>query len=265
MTDDIKAPLVRFLKALPQKGAAAGRAAGPGSAVELAAGQTRLCVDRRVLAAAVRQGLVALKSGHVVPTAEAPAFLARAAAPKGEGHGAQHRAVEFIDATVEGIVQTVAFNRLESPLAALERLKDRDGQTYFPREAIAAGERLHADFTRGQMQPRVTMRYEPRLETSLKGQRGGGAELSDSALSARLRVSAAVEAMGPDLSGVALDVCCFMKGLETVERERQWPVRSAKLMLRTALMALHRHYQPPVRSRERHWGEADFRPSLSGN
>lgn len=70
--------------------------------------------------------------------------------------------------------------------------------------------------------------------------------------------------MGPELSGVALDVCCFMKGLELVERERQWPARSAKLMLKTALLALHRYYTPPAREGTRHWGEAGYRPELAG-
>jgi hypothetical protein len=72
--------------------------------------------------------------------------------------------------------------------------------------------------------------------------------------------------MGPELSGVALDVCCFEKGLETVERERQWPTRSAKLMLKTALLQLHRHYNPPAPppSRRSHaWGADGYRPEFS--
>ena len=91
------------------------------------------------------------------------------------------------------------------------------------------------------------------------------ADLTDSAIAARVAVNRALEAMGPELAGVALDVCCFMKGLETVERERQWPVRSAKLMLRTALMALSRHYNPPTparRARVEHWGAEGYRPEL---
>jgi hypothetical protein len=134
-----------------------------------------------------------------------------------------------------------------------------------PEAALSAGERLLADFTRGQLQPRVTASWEPRLSSRGSGGRGGVADLADSAMAARLAVNRALEALGPELSGVALDVCCFMKGLEIVERERQWPVRSAKLMLRTALLALSRHYHPPLQSRRprmEHWGTQDYRPEL---
>ena len=68
------------------------------------------------------------------------------------------------------------------------------------------------------------------------------ADLSDNALDARSRLEQAVAVLGPDLSGVVLDVCCFLKGLEGIERERRWPPRSAKLMLRTGLDLLAAHY-----------------------
>ena len=120
-----------------------------------------------------------------------------------------------------------------------------------------------ADFARGHLQPKITASWEPRLSQRGKGEAGGKVDLTESAMAARTRVNRAIEAMGPELSGVALDICCFEKGLELVERERGWPVRSAKLMLRTALLALARHYASPSSPRASHsWGAEGFRPQM---
>ncbi|MBP2547554.1 hypothetical protein J2858_000447 [Neorhizobium galegae] len=179
-------------------------------------------------------------------------------------YGDQHR--DIVPDTValdDGRRETVRRNRLESPLSALVRLKDRDGAPFLSADAIAAGERLACDFDRGHLQPGITARWEPRLSVRGKGGAGGKVELAESAMAARTRVNRAIDAMGPELAGVALDICCFEKGLELVERERGWPVRSAKLMLRTALLALARHYAPPpVRAGTRSWGADGFRPQL---
>ena len=262
----LKTLLLRFLKSLPSAGAQICTSGQPAvvassNTLELATPTARLRVETRILVLAARQGLIAREGARIRPLPEAQAYLARHETPEPD-FARPHRDLEEATASVDGETVRVTRNLSESPLWALERLKGRAGETYFPREALAAGERLHADFTRGQLQPQVTMRFEPRLGTSIKGARGGVADLSDSAVAARLRVNRALAALGPELSGVALDICCFMKGLETVERERQWPPRSAKLMLKTALMALHRHYTPPVKRQMRQWGEEGFRPEL---
>lgn len=254
--------MVRFLEALPAGGARLQASSAAAGLVQLSSPQGAFRVAASLIAAAARAGLVARSGITIRPLPEAARFLARHRSTGEPDFALQHRVLAKETVSVEGDEARVMRNVAESPLAALERLKGRRGETYFPRDAIAAGERLHADFTRGQLQPQITMRFEPRLSQTVKGARGGDAEISDSAMAARLRLSHAVSAMGPELSGVALDVCCFMKGLETVERERQWPARSAKLMLKTALMALHRHYSPPARSPMRHWGEEDFRPEM---
>jgi hypothetical protein len=128
----------------------------------------------------------------------------------------------------------------ESPLARLASRKGADGQPFLAAHEVAAGERLRAEFTRGGLLPSITQRWD--ATTRSGGGGAGPADLSDAALDCRRRVERAVAAVGPELSGVLLDVCCFLKGTERVEAERQWPARSAKLMLKTGLAALARHY-----------------------
>lgn len=152
----------------------------------------------------------------------------------------------------------------KTPLSLLARLKNRDGGLFLPREAFDAGETLARDFTLALMQPHITASLAPRMETRTAGMRAD-TEPSEMAMDARKRVTNALIALGPELADVALDFCCFEKGLEQIERERQWPVRSAKLMVRTALQVLTRHYRPQsIRDGIRHWGDEGFRPELSG-
>lgn len=219
----------------------------------------------QLLRQARADGLVSWANGEIAASDAALPYLRRALLDSEDPFADQHRDIVETVVKSEAERQPVRRNLCESPLGTIERLKDRDGNPFLPAEAIAAGERLAADFTRGQLQPRITATWEPRLAGRGKGHAGGGGEVADSAMAARKRFGDAVDAMGPELAGVAVDVCCFYKGLELVERERQWPARSAKLMLRTALLALARHYAPPPARqapRHRHWGAEDYRPSL---
>lgn len=233
---------------------------GPtGEVTGLAASATApaLSIGTALLQQAVRQGLVMRSDLTVRLTAEAAGTLGRLAA--GGDFRRQHGAVEPLDAADAG---GPLIDRHASTLGQVARMKDRHGAPFLSAAALAAGETLAADFERGQLQPRVTARLTPRLETRTAGARP--AEPGEAAMRARSRVAAAVEAMGPELAGVALDICCFGKTLGLVERERQWPQSSARLLLRAALLLLARHYAPePARAPGlRHWGAADFRPEL---
>jgi hypothetical protein len=228
-------------------------------------------VHRNVLRQALSLGLVEQDAGGISARPEAISFLRReklmalpGVAASDTAFAEQHREIVAESVPVDAQRQPVRRNLADQPLASLARLKDRAGNPFLPTDAVEAGDRLARDFDRGQLQPRITARWEPQLEIRGKGERGGMADLTDMAVAARHRVGAAADAMGPELAGVALDVCCFGKGLELVERERGWPARSAKLMLRTALMALARHYAPPAPQRRssHHWGTSDYRPDL---
>lgn len=140
--------------------------------------------------------------------------------------------------TEDGLMQVVV-NDSESPLAWLARRKGRDGRSMIGPDQFIAGERLRADFTRGHLMPRVTSSWSGIGRT--RGA-GGGGEMTDMIVASRQRVRQALEACGPEFSGLLLDICCFLRGLEDVERERGWPSRSAKVVLQLALDRLARHY-----------------------
>ncbi|MGQ3676074.1 DUF6456 domain-containing protein [Xanthobacter sp. TB0139] len=128
-------------------------------------------------------------------------------------------------------------NTAESPLVWLARRKGRDGRAMVDEVQLAAGERLRLDFTRAGLTPRITSRWSP-----TPGGGGGPEDFTDMVLAAKQRVTQALEAVGPELSGVLLDVCCFLKGLELVEGEHGWPARTAKVVLCLALDRLAAHY-----------------------
>jgi hypothetical protein len=100
-----------------------------------------------------------------------------------------------------------------------------------------------------------------------RGAPDAGVELSDAAVAARERIKRAVAAVGSELAGILIDVCCHETGLEAAERAEGWPQRAAKVVLQLALTSLARHYGliAPERSpfaRLRHWGDEDYRPGL---
>jgi hypothetical protein len=210
-------------------------------------------VDARVFKAALERGLIVLERSRTSSPEAAPCYTSTH-----EGRAAlkrwlsdpesvfqdQHRTLVAGSDPDHGLLRV---NQDESPLAALARIRGRGGALFLESAQVEAGERLRIDFTRGQMQPSLGQRWEPVRMGRQSGLAGGAADLTDAAMSARLRVEAALAEVGPELSGVLLDVCCFLKGLAEVERNRQWPARSAKLMLRTALAALARHYAMPRR------------------
>ncbi|MEO1066044.1 MAG: DUF6456 domain-containing protein [Pseudomonadota bacterium] len=170
-------------------------------------------------------------------TPQGRAFLKRAKCEMSDPYASQHRiVVHRKDASGE----TLRVNEAESPLARLYNRKGRDGARLVNDAQFMAGQRLRRDFEMGQMSPRLGLSLVPRVDGSRSS--GGPADLTDDALCARDRVNGALKYVGQELASVLLDVCCFLKGLETVEKERSWPVRSGKVVLGLALERLADHY-----------------------
>jgi len=130
----------------------------------------------------------------------------------------------------------------ESPLAWLARRRGRDGRPLIEPHQLQSGERLRAEFTRGHLMPRITSNWEDPIATGRRAGSGVSGNFTDVVIAARQRVRTALDAVGPEFSGLLLDVCCFLKRLEDIERERAWPARSAKVVLQLALDRLARHY-----------------------
>jgi len=162
-------------------------------------------------------------------------------------------------------------NAAESPLAWLARRKGNDGRPFIDAMQLAAGERLRADFTRAGLTPRVTANWIASVALDRRGGSGeGAAAFTDLVLAARQRLARTLDAIGPEFAGLLLDVCCFLKGLETVERERRWPPRTARIVLSLGLDRLARHYgisteaRGPVHARTRGWQAEGARPTMDG-
>ena len=184
----------------------------------------------------------------------------------------QHQLRETVHREINGSKRPVVVNEGESPLGWLRRRKDRNGTPLIDAQQYEAGERLRAEFERAQLTPSVTSKWDSAAPSRRMRRAApeGAAGLSDQALASRQRVLQALEAVGPELAGVLIDVCCHLLGLTDAERSRGWPQRSGKVILQIALTRLARHYgilneevtSGTVRARLRHWGVEDFRPSL---
>lgn len=231
-------------------------------------GQRVLHVSEAALRHLVSAGLLSeAGAGTFRATDSARAWLRRrggADHPFRQQHGTVVEAAQS-----EEIAPGALIDLDESPIAALTRRIGKGGVPWLQSHAATAAERLRRDFEIGRLQPRVTANWSAAVSQKRRSGDGSGlADLTDMALAARLRFDRAMRAVGPELSGVLVDVCCFLKGLETVERERQWPARSAKLVLRIALDALARHYglAPAATGNAtapmRHWGTEGYRPEI---
>lgn len=133
------------------------------------------------------------------------------------------------------------------------RLPDALDRLAYPRKGdaalldscdVAAARAFQRDLHIAGLHQRITQSWSLASLTHSGGKGGAGAGGHEAAtvLDARARVHKACRAVGPEFSGLLMDVCLFEKPLNTIESERQWPARSAKLAIALGLSTLARFY-----------------------
>lgn len=196
-------------------------------------------IARYRITAAGRQALEELMAETAPDQAAVPGFN-EAMTPFMSQH------CEWAEKTVKepetGKVQRVRYNLAESPLTALARRRDKDGQPFLSDDLVSAGERLREDFELAQMGTRVAQNWDRFLTGGARGSFGSGSSIGNGPEAARSRVAAALADLGPGLSDVVLRCCCYLEGLETAEKKLGWSARSGKIVLRIGLQRLKRHY-----------------------
>lgn len=128
---------------------------------------------------------------------------------------------------------------------ALDWLVNRKGGRFaLTKEELDAAYRLRDDYERAHMTSRLTMDWAQAGREGEKGQRraGGHEVLPNSALDARTRVSRALNYVGPILSDMLVEICCYQSGLQESEARFGMPARSAKMLLKSGLARLSVHY-----------------------
>ncbi len=243
---------IRFVRALLPAATAQRQASG-----DFAVGGATL--GARVVRELVSAGVLTGDAESCRAAPEARTWLKRQLLEE-DAFAAQHRLeARALDGTM--------LNLAESPLARLATPAAGEGTAFLARHHIEAGERVRRLAERAQLQPRLTMSYSAAHTASGKGQ-GHAADIGEMAAEARKALRDIPRLLPRDCADVVLDVCGLLKGLQTVEIERRWPSRSAKLVLRIGLEQLAQHYgyaaeATGVESRRRHaWLDDGARPDV---
>jgi Domain of unknown function (DUF6456) len=135
------------------------------------------------------------------------------------------------------------FNCAESPLAWLRTRKDASGRALIGEAQYFAGIRLHADFMAAKFMPCTTMIWQaPTQDANARKPRLDLLHQSEKVIEAKERYYSALAAVGPELSGILVEICCHATGIEAAERLLGLPRRSGKVVLQLALTRLARCY-----------------------
>lgn len=270
--NDFDMPIARLDASVVEEAVAAG--------LLKAAGETRRLhitpAGAKALRALRSEGVASVAGQRAIAIAQNDSPPATAAKPcrSRRSSKARYRSRVTGSETAEPSACQPKFDPAESPLGWLRRRKGKDGKPLISEMQYQAGERLREDFWTSQLTPNMTSNWSaiPLLRVKRRPAPGSALELSERVCAAQQRVRKALDAVGPELSGVLIDVCCHLKGLEVTEKEAGWPRRCGKVVLMLSLDALARHYRLAPepnkgkgrRSQIRHWGAQNYRPTIDG-
>lgn len=185
-----------------------------------------------------------------------------------DAHNGDRQRREIVDP--DGVRSAAEINDRESPVQWLARRRDGRGRPYLDAQEVAAAERLRRDYEQGRLGATITSSWDAMFTASdrrrLRSAGRDGLAPNERAHAARQRVWKALQAVGPGLDAILLEVCCLQSGLEAAERRLGWPRRSGRLVLQMALDRLARHYglkkdaPPPPAARISAWSAPDGRP-----
>ena len=246
------AAMRRFIKALLRSGRAV--VVDGGAVIETRA-DARVVLDQADLRMLEARGLVRVSAGICSPTPECAAWLRRTLASP-DGFADQHR---VLAPGPEGSRRDLCGN-------PLDRLTHLAGGGFLAPHQRAAGEKVCHWGARAQLRQRITMSYDP-AQVGGRRKGAGSTDISDMAAEARKALARLFLDLPRDCAEVIVDVCVFEKGLQTIETERGWPRRSAKLVLRigldrlAALLGLSPEAIGQPNRRRRDWQDAGFQPT----
>ena len=133
--------------------------------------------------------------------------------------------------------RSVTVNAAESPLGWL-----------FARGLVSqrqydAGERLRADWERGQLSPRITMLWDSAPVSRSRSGPASEPDLGGAQIDARRRFDGAIAAAGPGLADILWRIVCAGEGMREAESALGWPARAGKLVLSLALDRVADYYR----------------------
>ncbi len=205
------------------------------------------------------EGIIDFQKGNISINPLSKGWLKRKMASKQEQYCDQHRNVKINR-------KGVKLNINESPISRLT-LTSAKKDPYLKAHHIEAAKRFSQLFERANLRSKITMSYNDGQLVSSKNSYNVKTDISDLAIDARKKVGQLLTNLPNDCASIIIDVCGYEKGLQTIESERGWPRRSAKLVLRIGLEQLAQNFglsQQAIgkeRNKPSHWLEEQSRPT----